>query len=113
MRGILVDVLNEVIPEVVELMLKVNDLAHGKAPGEYDVSVQFGEYAAPDFASTVEVVGKAVTYGIMSKRKAIDEMYGDTITDEEKEEELKEIAKDNGSTEIEEPLINNGDDLDE
>ena len=111
MRGVIVDVLNEVIPEVVELMLKVNDLAHGKAPGEYDVSVQFGEYAAPDFDSTVEVVGKAVTYGIMSKRKAIDEMYGDTITDEEKEEELKEIAKDNGSTEIEEPLINNGDDL--
>lgn len=112
MRGILVDVLNEVIPEVVELMLKVNDLAHGKAPGEYDVSVQFGEYAAPDFDSTVEVVGKAVTYGIMSKRKAIDELYGDTMTDDEKEAELQELSKDSGM-QTEEPLLNKDDDLDE
>lgn len=104
MRGILVDVLNEVIPEVVELMLKVNDLAHGKVPGEYEVSISFGEYAAPDFDSTVEVVGKAKTYGIMSTEKCVDEMYGDTMTDDEKAEEVARINKENNVT-IEEPQL--------
>ena len=38
----------------------------GKAPETYEVTVDFGEYGAPDFDSRVETVGKASTYGIMS-----------------------------------------------
>lgn len=111
MRGILVDVLNEVIPEVVELMLKVSDLAHGKVPGEYDVSVSFGEYAAPDFDSTVEVVGKAKTYGIMSTERCVDEMYGDTLTDDEKAEEVLRIKAENGGMQTNEPTMQNVDEI--
>lgn len=111
-RGILIDVLNEVIPEVVETILKVNDLNHNKAPGEYDASVQFGEYAAPGFDTTVEVVGKAKTYGVMSTERCVEELYGDTWTKEQKEEEVARIKAENGTV-LEEPLIQNNDDLED
>lgn len=104
-RGILVDTLNEVIPELIECMLKVYDVAHSKQPGEYKVSVSFGEYAAPSFDTTVEVVGKAKSYGIMSTEKAVDELYGDTMDDEEKAEEVARIKAEN-SIVLEEPATN-------
>lgn len=93
-RGKLVDVLNEIIPQVVSTALKVNDRINNKTPTKYTVSVTFGEYAAPTFNEVISVVGEAVSYGIMSKRKAIDELYGDTMTEEEKEEELQRIKED-------------------
>ena len=93
-RSKLIDVLNEIIPQVVTMALWVNDVLNSRTIGEYKVSVSFGEYAAPTFNEIVEVVGKAVTYGIMSKRKAVDELYGDTMTDAEKEAELRAIKED-------------------
>ena len=100
-RGKLLDVLNEVIPLLVDTTLKVYDTMKGKNPAGYEASVSFGEYAAPDFDSTVEVVGKAKTYGIMSLEKAIEELYGDTFTDEEKELEVKRIRE--GDLVVDEP----------
>lgn len=103
-RSKLVDVLNEVIPQVVEVALKVNDTLSNKVPGEYEVSVSFGEYAAPSFNEVVEVVGSAVNYGIMSKRRAVDELYGDTMTDDEKEAELIAIKEDS-NIQMDEPAM--------
>lgn len=104
-RSRLVDVLNEVIPQVVIIALMVNDTLNNKTPGEYEVSVTFGEYAAPSFNEVVEVVGSAKTYGIMSTEKAIDELYGDTMNDKEKAEEVARIKAENIIS-IEEPALN-------
>lgn len=101
-RSKLVDVLNEVIPNVVEIVLKVNDTLNSKTPSEYEVSVTFGEYAAPSFNEVVEVVGTAKSYGIMSTEKAVDELYGDTMSVEEKAEEVARIKSENGTI-LEEP----------
>lgn len=103
-RSTLVDVLNETIPLLVNTLLKVYDLSRKKIPQDYEVSVSFGEYSSPSFDTVVEVVGKAVTYGIMSVEKGIDELYGDTMTPEEKEEEIKRI-KEAHSTVVDEPLL--------
>lgn len=105
-RNIIVDTLNQVIPELVKVVMKVHDLMQNKAAGEYEVSVKFGEYASPDFDSTVEIVGKAKTYGVMSTEKAVEEMYGDTLTEDEKAEEIKRIKQEQGIAELEEPSIN-------
>ena len=102
-RGKLVDVLTETIPLLVSTVLKVEDNLNEKAPGEYDVSVSFGEYASPDFGTVVETVGKAKSLGIMSVEKAIDELYGDTMTDEEKAEEVERIK---GAYSTTEPAVN-------
>ena len=102
-RGKMVDILTEVIPELVNIILKTNNVLNKKNTGEYEVSIVFGEYASPSFDSVVETVGKAKTYGVMSIEQCIEEMYGDTWTDEEKEEEIQRIKKQNGYLVAEEP----------
>lgn len=92
-RNKLVKVLNTVIPMLAEIVLMVYDTMQNKLPGEYEASVTFGEYGAPGFENVVETVGKAKSYGIMSTEKCIDEMYGDTITEEEKATEVARIKK--------------------
>lgn len=72
-----------------------------QSPKDYEVTVNFGEYASPDFDSAVEVVGKAKTFGIMSLGQCIKELYGDTWTEEEKALEVKRIRE--GDKVIDEP----------
>lgn len=105
-REKLVSVLDDVIPELVEKTMMVYDLMNGRLPGEYEVSAKFGEYAAPGFDSVVETVGKARTYGVMSIDKSVEEMYGDTLTEEEKQEEIERIKAEQGITTMEEPAVN-------
>lgn len=101
-RKILIDKLTETIPFVIETVLKVNDVLHRKNAGEYEGTIKFGEYASPDFDTVVETVGKAKQMGIMSIEKAVEELYGNTLSDEEKEEEIKRIKEQNNIS-LEEP----------
>ncbi|ACL77585.1 phage capsid protein [Ruminiclostridium cellulolyticum] len=89
-RGKIIDALNEVIPQLVAIVLKVYDLMQEHTAGEYEASVAFGEYASPSFDTVVETVGKAKSYGIMSLERCVEELYGDTWTDEDK---AKEVAR--------------------
>lgn len=102
-RGKIIDVLTEVVPLLIDMTLKVNDTMHGRNPQDYqdNVTITFGEYASPDFDSTVEVVGAAKSYGIMSLEECIEQMYGDTWTDEEKEAEVQRIRQ--GDAVMDEP----------
>jgi hypothetical protein len=103
-RGQIVNALNKAIPQLVSTTMKTYDTMQNKAPAEYEASVKFGEYASPGFDTTVDVVGKAKSFGIMSTEKCVDELYGDTMTDEEKAEEVARIKAENSAA-IEEPLI--------
>lgn len=113
-RNQIVNVLNRVIPALVAIVLKTYDTMQNQVPADYEVSVKFGEYASPGFDSVVETVGKAKSFGVMSTEKAVDEMYGDTMTDEEKAEEVARIKAEN-SVSTPEPLIDTAedDDIDE
>lgn len=102
-RNKMVDMLTEVIPQLVNIILKTNDVLNSKTPGEYEASIKFGEYASPSFDTVVEIVGKAKSYGIMSIEKVVDELYGDTMTDEEKAEEVQRIKEQSGMIQAEEP----------
>lgn len=105
-RNKIVDVLTQVIPELVAAVMMSYDSMMSQAIGKYEPSVKFGEYASPDFDSTVEIVGKAKNYGVMSTEKAVEELYGDTMTDDEKAEEVKRIKAEQGIAEFEEPALN-------
>lgn len=102
-RGKIIDVLVEVIPLLVDTTLKVYDNMKKQSPKDYEVTVNFGEYASPDFDSTVEIVGKAKSYGIMSLEQCIEELYGDTWTDEEKALEVQRIRQ--GDYVVDEPAV--------
>ena len=92
-RGKIIDTLHEVIPLLVDTTLKVYDNMKNRVPKDYNASITFGEYASPDFGTVVEVVGKAKSYGIMSLEQCIEELYGDTWTEEEKKLEVKRIRQ--------------------
>lgn len=115
-RSKLVKVLTDVIPELIEIVLMTNDVLNSKTQGEYEASISFGEYASPSFDNVVDTVGKARTYGIMSVEKCVEEMYGDTMTKEDKALEVQRIKEEDGSLQAQEPkpidnmdLNNNGD----
>lgn len=102
-RNKMIDTLTEVIPELVNIILKTYDVLNNKSAGEYEVSISFGEYSTPSFDSVVETVGKAKTLGIMSLQKCIDELYGDTMTEEEKALEIARIKEESGMYTTDEP----------
>ncbi|MGF7050405.1 hypothetical protein J2T13_004943 [Paenibacillus sp. DS2015] len=95
-RGKIIDRLNEIVPEVVAIALKVYDTLNNRNAGEYEASVKFGEYASPSFDSVVDTVGKAKAFGIMSIEQSVVELYGDTWTDEQKAEEVARLKEEQG-----------------
>ena len=107
----IVDALTEVIPEVVSVCMMTYDNMCEKAIGEYEASVKFGEYGTPTFDKVVETVVKAKQGGVMSVKQSLKQMYGDTWTEEEIEEELK-LIKDDQALGVQEPVINEFDDID-
>jgi len=105
-RGKVIDVLEKVIPKLVTICLKAYDLAQEKTAGEYEAIVDFKEYANPSFEATVETVSKARPgQNVMSIEKTVDTMYGDSLTKEEKEEEVKRLKEEAGIIQKEEPNI--------
>ena len=105
-RGKVIDVLEKVIPKLVEICLKTYDKAQKKTAGEYETTVDFKEYANPSFEATVETVSKARPgQNVMSIEKTVDTMYGDSLTKAEKEQEVKRLKEEAGIIEKEEPNI--------
>lgn len=104
-RNTITGELERVLPELMNAMLKAYDIMCDNAPGEYDASVSFGEYGAPDFDSRVETVGKAAQYGIMSVEKQVSELWGDSLNDSEKAAEVARIKSQRGVESMNEPLI--------
>ena len=90
-RGKIVDALSRTLPQLAAALLMTEDLLAGRPAGEYRISARFGEYASPDFGSTVETVARARDAGIMSVEQAVEELYGDAWTPEEKAAEALRI----------------------
>jgi len=89
----IISVLQETIPAMVRAALQTLDWMRGWMPSEYDVTVEFGEYANPSFEAQVETVGKAVVSGIMSPETAVEELYGSNWTAERKAEEVARLRR--------------------
>ena len=97
--------LQNCVEKLVDKVFKVINIMNNTALEDTEVSVSFGEYANPSFESQVETVGKAKTQGVMSIESVVEELYGDSKTDEWKAEEVKRIKNEQGITELEEPSM--------
>lgn len=104
MRGIIVDVLTDDLKLLCDTLLKVYANMYKGRVKDTDISIKFGEYAAPDFNSKLEAIGNAYQKGVISTEKAVDELYGDSMTVDEKLEEVERI-KSAGSDELPEPPL--------
>ncbi|MCM1467867.1 MAG: hypothetical protein NC086_06930 [Alistipes sp.] len=105
-RGKIISALNEAVPEVIKVTLATYGQAAGKIYEQCEPVLNFGEYASPDFDSTIETVAKARSAGTMSIEKSVEEMYGDSMSEEEKAEEVIRIKEEQGIIPMEEPAVN-------
>lgn len=69
-------------------------------------NVKVGEYANPSFESQVETVAKAKQGGIMSIERCVEELYGDSLDEHCKEEEIARLKAEQGIQDVEEPAVN-------
>lgn len=105
-RNAIVEALQKILPKLVEATLNAYNILHKKAPEKIKINAPFGEYANPSFESQVETVGKARTQGIMSIERCVEELYGDTLDEHCKQEEIARLKAEQGIVEMEEPEIN-------
>ena len=92
-RGRIVDALCDTLPVLARTLLQTEDLLAGRPLGTYTPSVSFGEYASPDFGSAVQTVAVARQAGVISVEQAVEELYGDTWSAEEKAAEAERIRR--------------------
>ena len=97
--------LQNCVEKLVDKVFKVINIMNNTALEDTEAQVCFGEYANPSFESQVETVGKAKTQGVMSIESVVEELYGDSKTDEWKAEEVKRIKNEQGIIELEEPSM--------
>ncbi len=103
-RQSLVELLENVIPALVKAVLNADACYYQTmyVPNDVTINLKFGEYANPSFESQVETVGKARQSSIMSIEAGVDELYGDSKSEEWKAEEVKRIKEEQGIEVLEE-----------
>lgn len=106
-----VEMVQKTLPKLVQCVLNA-DRALRNQPllSDIEVKAKFGEYANPSFESQVETIGKARTMKVMSIEQGVEEMYGDSKSDEWKAEEVARIKAEEGITEL--PQTYEVDDID-
>ena len=104
-RNIIVETLQTVLPQVVSMCINAYHLMKNEAVESVEVNLPFGEYANPSFESQVETVGKAKQSGIMSIERCVEELYGDSLDDNCKKEEIARLKAEQGIQSIPEPEI--------
>lgn len=105
-RNAIVEALQETLPGVVSICINAHNILHNQAVEEVKVNIPFGEYANPSFESQVETVAKAKQGGIMSIERCVEELYGDTLDEKCKEEEISRLKAEQGIQSLEEPAVN-------
>lgn len=105
-RNAIVEALQETLPEVVSICINANNILHSQKIEKIEVNIPFGEYANPSFESQVETVAKAKQSGIMSIERCVEELYGDTLDEHCKEEEITRLKAEQGIQDMEEPGVN-------
>ena len=104
-RNAIVEAIQETLPEVVSMCINANYILQRQSPVDVKVNIPFGEYANPSFESQVETVAKAKQSGIMSIERCVEELYGDSLDEHCKEEEITRLKTEQGIATVDVPDI--------
>ena len=104
-RQTIIYALQDCLQSLIDKVFKTYALMSGEALDVTEAEVSFGEYANPSFESQIETVGKAKTQGVMSIESIVEELYGDSKTDDWKADEVRRIKNEQGIAELEEPSM--------
>ena len=97
-RDKIIKALKTALEKLFDATLKTQDNMLLKTPPEagYEATFAWGQYANPSFEAQVETLVKAKQGQIMSTEKIVDELYGDTMDEDEKAEEVERIKAEYG-----------------
>lgn len=104
-RNVIVQELQKKMPQVVSVCINAFHLMNKEPLEEVEANLPFGEYANPSFESQVETVGKAKEKGIMSIERCVEELYGDSLDEHCKQEEIARLKAEQGIQTMQEPEI--------
>lgn len=94
-RDEIVTSLERALPAVVVRLLYVYDIINSnvidRTGHDYQVSISFGQYANPSFETLLSTIGTARGNGVISLEWAVEELWGDSKTAEEKEQEVMRL----------------------
>lgn len=105
-RDAIIEALQETLPELISAAINAYHLLHNETLEEVEVNIKFKKYANPSFESQVETVSKAKQGGIMSIERCVEELYGDSLDEHCKEEEIARLKEEQGIQDMEEPAVN-------
>jgi hypothetical protein len=105
-RGNIIGALKETLEELVSASINAFNILNGHPVEEVQVDIEWGEYASPSFDSQVETIAKAKTGGIMSIDRCVEELYGNSMDDHCKAEEIARLKAEQGVEMMEEPSLN-------
>lgn len=107
-RGQLVAIYQEVLPVLVNAVLKTYDTYNHKEISDVNVDINFGEYANPSFEAVVETMSKARGAGnsVISVEAQVDELWGDAKDEDWKKQEVVRLKEEMGIMSSSEPAVN-------
>lgn len=108
-RNKIIRALEIFIPQLVERCLQFDDVMkdqkNGTTSNKYEVTVSFGEYANPSFEAQIETIGLASDKQIMSVEMMVSQLWGDSLTEEERDAEIQRIKEERGMITQQEPSM--------
>lgn len=98
-RNNIIDRQTKIIKELVTLCLMIQEyIDTGDITiDNYDFSIKFDEFANPSFENELSVLGNAWSDGQISTRKYVELLWGDKLSEEEREIEIQELEKSRNS----------------
>lgn len=105
-RNKIVRSIQDRIPVLIDAVFKAYAVYLEQPVENVQAVITFGEYANPSFESQVETVSKARQGGIMSIEASVEELYGDTMEESWKAEEIARLKAEQGIMAVEEPAVN-------
>lgn len=104
-RQAILETLEKVLVALGGIVLNAYNIQYNEATQYYDLSANFGEYANPSFEAVIETMSNPNTP--MSIEAKVEEIWGDSKTDEWKAEEVERIKQERGIIQMDEPSFVN------
>lgn len=87
----------EALNELFVKLLQFDDVVNrGQAAGEYEISISFNDYSIPSIEQRIDTATKALNGGLVDVKHAVDMLFLDDLTEEEKELLVTAIKVENG-----------------
>lgn len=90
-RDLLVDMQTQILQSLFKAVLKVHDYMQksNEPVGDYEITIGYPEYASPTFENKLSYLTPAFASNGLSAKQYVNELWGDSLSEEEKEEEVR------------------------